>query len=75
MSSQFRPGEPWTFVDWDRLQDAMAELIKDAEEDRQKRNEYSTQLDIVHRQLRDALKENEELKIKIKQLERGNKHE
>jgi pullulanase/glycogen debranching enzyme len=75
MSNDFRPDEPWNWVDWDRLQDALAGLIKKAEEDRQLRKEYSMQLDIVHKQLKAALKENEELKNKIVMMERIDKFE
>jgi hypothetical protein len=71
MSNDFRPDEPWNWVDWDRLQDALAGLIKNADEDRQLKKEYSLQLDIANKQLRAALKENEELKLKIRLMEKA----
>jgi hypothetical protein len=34
MSNDFRPDEPWKFIDWERLQDALVKLIENAEKDK-----------------------------------------
>lgn len=71
MTDDFKPDSPWNWVDWDRLQDALVGLIKNADEDHRLRREYSEQLDIKNKQIRELTQKVVTLETKIKMLERG----
>lgn len=71
--SDFRPDEPWKFVDWDRLQDALAKLIENAEKDRKDLKDAEERCLQYSDMVDDRNKEIKELKLLLDTEQKSNR--
>jgi hypothetical protein len=73
MSNEFRPDIPWKFVDWDRLQDALAKLIENAEKDKKDKADLQESVYMYSDKVDEMNKEIKKLKLLLDTEQKSNR--